>query len=89
MDNLNYTLLSFMRRDIRENKNSLCYLFTDLNSVSLQSDFYMYDIQSGKWTLITEDTHSMGGPKLIFDHQMVIDIQQQTLFIFGGRILTR
>ena len=27
----------------------------------------MYDITSAKWTLITEDTHAMGGPKLIFD----------------------
>ena len=27
----------------------------------------MYDIGSGKWTLITEDTSAMGGPKLIFN----------------------
>ena len=40
-------------------------LFHDL--FFLQSDFYMYDIGSGKWTLITEDTSAMGGPKLIFD----------------------
>ena len=28
----------------------------------------MYDIGSGKWTLITEDTSAMGGPKLISLH---------------------
>ena len=48
----------------------------------------MYDIGSGKWTLITEDTSAMGGPKLIFDHQMVIDIEKQSLYVFGGRVLT-
>ena len=47
----------------------------------------MYDIESGKWTQITEDTGGMGGPALIFDHQMVIDVEQQTLYVFGGRVL--
>ena len=47
----------------------------------------MYDITSGKWTLITEDTAAMGGPALIFDHQMVIDVEKQTLYVFGGRVL--
>lgn len=49
----------------------------------------MYDIGSGKWTLITEDTYAMGGPKLIFDHQMVMDVEGQTIFVFGGRVLMR
>ena len=55
--------------------------------VVFQSDFYMYDIESDRWTLITDDTLSMGGPALIFDHQMVIDADQQTLYVFGGRVL--
>ncbi|XP_060569193.1 muskelin-like [Ruditapes philippinarum] len=55
---------------------------------NLKSDFYMYDIENNKWMLITEDTSAMGGPKLIFDHQMVIDIKEQTLYVFGGRVLT-
>lgn len=54
---------------------------------NLKSDFYMYDIGSGKWTLITEDTHAMGGPRLVFDHQMAIDVERRTLFVFGGRVL--
>lgn len=53
----------------------------------LKCDFYMYDIESVRWTLITEDTQSMGGPQLIFDHQMTIDVEQQTIYVFGGRIL--
>ncbi|XP_062574316.1 muskelin-like isoform X1 [Saccostrea cucullata] len=56
-------------------------------SDNLKSDFYMYDINSDRWTLITEDTHTMGGPRLIYDHQMVIDIEKQTLYVFGGRVL--
>lgn len=55
----------------------------------LQSDFYMYDIKSGQWTLITEDTCAMGGPQLIFDHQMAMDVEQQTIYVFGGRVLSR
>ena len=48
----------------------------------------MYDITSAKWTLITEDTHAMGGPKLIFDHQVTMDVDRQTIYVFGGRVLT-
>ncbi|KAI0218378.1 Muskelin [Lamellibrachia satsuma] len=55
---------------------------------NLKSDFYMYDTESAKWTLITEDTGAMGGPQLIFDHQMVMDVEKQQLFVFGGRVLT-
>ena len=52
-----------------------------------QSDFYMYDIVNNRWTLITDDTHAMGGPELIFDHQMAMDVEKQTIYVFGGRIL--
>ncbi|GFS06019.1 muskelin [Elysia marginata] len=54
----------------------------------LKCDFHMYDIESHQWTFITEDTAAMGGPRLIFDHQMVIDIENQTIYVFGGRVLT-
>lgn len=30
----------------------------------------------------------MGGPNLIFDHQMCIDISKRNIYVFGGRILT-
>lgn len=49
----------------------------------------MYDVDNAKWTLITEDTGAMGGPKLIFDHQMAMDVANQTIYVFGGRVLTR
>ena len=47
----------------------------------------MYDITANKWTLITDDTSAMGGPSLIFDHQMCIDQERRTLYVFGGQSL--
>jgi len=55
----------------------------------LQSDFYMYELEADKWTLITDDTAAMGGPCLLFDHHLAIDVEQQTLYVFGGRQITR
>nr|CAD7572282.1 unnamed protein product [Timema californicum] len=56
--------------------------------VRISSDFYMYDIDSNSWTLISEDTGEMGGPQLIFDHQMSMDVEQRKIYVFGGRVLT-
>ncbi|XP_021957307.1 muskelin isoform X2 [Folsomia candida] len=52
----------------------------------VKSDFYVYDIETNKWTLITEDTASMGGPELLFDHQLCIDDEKEIIYVFGGRI---
>lgn len=46
----------------------------------------MYDIDQSKWIVITEDTYSMGGPRLLFDHQMCIDMEFQTIYVFGGKV---
>ncbi|KAJ8686742.1 hypothetical protein QAD02_022536 [Eretmocerus hayati] len=54
---------------------------------NLKSDFYVYNIESNQWTLISEDTAADGGPELIFDHQMLMDIDKRTIYVFGGRIL--
>ncbi|CAH1783153.1 unnamed protein product, partial [Owenia fusiformis] len=65
------------------------YLDNSLRAAdNLKSDFYMYDVETAKWTLITNDTGAMGGPQLIFDHQMVLDVEKHTIFVFGGRVLT-
>lgn len=47
----------------------------------------MYEIDENKWTLISDDTHSYGGPELIFDHQMCIDSKKKLIYVFGGRVL--
>ena len=49
----------------------------------------MYELETDKWTLITDDTAAMGGPCLLFDHHLAIDVEQQTLYVFGGRQITR
>jgi hypothetical protein len=54
---------------------------------NIKSDFYMYDIETNKWTMITDDTSAMGGPMLIFDHQMCIDQETRTIYVFGGQSL--
>lgn len=65
--------------------------YIDSSTRTLQntkSDFYLYDLNSARWTLITDDTSGMGGPKLIFDHQQVLDTAKRVLYVFGGRVLT-
>lgn len=52
-----------------------------------KSDFYVYDIEQSQWTLICADTNIMGGPKLLFDHQMVMDSISSTIYVFGGRVV--
>uniref|UniRef100_A0A670YWI9 Muskelin 1 n=1 Tax=Pseudonaja textilis TaxID=8673 RepID=A0A670YWI9_PSETE len=58
------------------------------NSKSLKSDFYRYDIDTNTWMLLSEDTATDGGPKLVFDHQMCMDSEKHMIYTFGGRILT-
>ena len=53
----------------------------------MQSDFYKYDIEKNQWSLITDDTSTVGGPLLIFDHQMCIDPDQGKIYVFGGQSL--
>ena len=38
--------------------------------------------------MICNDTSQVGGPHLLYDHQMCIDVDKQTLYIFGGRIVS-
>jgi len=58
------------------------------DSVSaIKSDFYLLDLASGKWTLISDDTAADGGPNLIFDHQMSLDVEKRNIYVFGGQSL--
>jgi muskelin len=58
------------------------------NMDNLKSDFFVYHIESRQWTQINEDTAAVGGPQLIFDHQICLDSEKRTIYVFGGRILT-
>ncbi|XP_078047275.1 muskelin 1 [Augochlora pura] len=64
------------------------YLDTQYRNLeNLKSDFFVYEIAKNKWTQISEDTEAVGGPELIFDHQMSMDVEKQTIYIFGGRVV--
>nr|XP_029713847.1 muskelin isoform X1 [Aedes albopictus] len=54
---------------------------------NINSDFYLYNTISKTWCLISNDTAQVGGPQLVYDHQMCIDVDKQTIYVFGGRIL--
>ncbi|XP_034835411.1 LOW QUALITY PROTEIN: muskelin [Maniola hyperantus] len=54
---------------------------------NMNSDLYMYDVSSGAWSLVCGDTAAAGGPRLVFDHQMCLDPDTQTIYVFGGRVL--
>uniref|UniRef100_A0AAG5D179 Muskelin N-terminal domain-containing protein n=1 Tax=Anopheles atroparvus TaxID=41427 RepID=A0AAG5D179_ANOAO len=54
---------------------------------NINSDFYLYNTITREWCRICSDTSQVGGPQLVFDHQMCIDVDKQTIYVFGGRIL--
>ncbi|EJD02721.1 uncharacterized protein FOMMEDRAFT_156054 [Fomitiporia mediterranea MF3/22] len=54
------------------------------------SDFYRCrtrGIDQGNWELLNYDTAIKGGPKLIYDHQLVLDTDAQVLYVQGGRVV--
>lgn len=64
------------------------YLDSELrNTTPLKSDFFVYNVESQQWTLISDDTAADGGPPLIFDHQMCINVENNMIYLFGGRVL--
>ncbi|XP_022814581.1 muskelin [Spodoptera litura] len=54
---------------------------------NMNSDLYVYDVAQGSWSLVCADTAAAGGPRLVFDHQMCLDADTQTIYVFGGRVL--
>ena len=70
-----FVLGRYLERGLRESLNNT------------RSDFYVYDIVGAKWTQITDDTSVMGGPNLIFDHQMCLDSEKRDIYVFGGQTL--
>ncbi|XP_053966512.1 muskelin isoform X1 [Anastrepha ludens] len=54
----------------------------------IKSDFFLYDTRARTWLQICDDTSQVGGPHLLYDHQMCIDSDKRTIYVFGGKILT-
>eukprot|EP01103_Thecamoeba_quadrilineata_P009060 TRINITY_DN1876_c0_g1_i1.p1 TRINITY_DN1876_c0_g1~~TRINITY_DN1876_c0_g1_i1.p1 ORF type:complete len:733 (-),score=108.15 TRINITY_DN1876_c0_g1_i1:57-2255(-) len=55
--------------------------------VNISGDFFYYDLLTSAWVKLTDDTHRDGGPHLIFDHQMCIDVLRGIIYVFGGRVI--
>lgn len=52
------------------------------------ADFWTYHTRGparGSWERLSADTSKEGGPPLLFDHQMQIDAESRTLYVFGGK----
>ncbi|XP_013106897.1 muskelin [Stomoxys calcitrans] len=54
----------------------------------IKSDFFLYDTRAQTWLQICDDTCQVGGPQLMYDHQMCIDVEKRTIYVFGGKVLT-
>ncbi|CAG8724349.1 22373_t:CDS:10, partial [Dentiscutata erythropus] len=54
-------------------------------NANFNSDFYSYDIINNQWIKLCDNTALVGGPSLIYDHQMCIDSEAQMIYVFGGR----
>lgn len=60
-----------------------------LGNIRLQSDFHLFDVSKKSWLLIMPDTEAYGGPKCIYDHQVVLSQELRTIFVFGGRLANK
>ncbi|TMW44291.1 hypothetical protein DOY81_010628 [Sarcophaga bullata] len=65
------------------------YLDNSIRTIEyIKSDFFLFDTRAQTWLQICDDTSQVGGPQLIYDHQMCIDVDKRIIYVFGGKILT-
>ena len=57
---------------------------TTLDSPNLPCDFYRYTLADGTWMKLSGDVRAEEGPGCIYDHQMVIDEEEDCLWVFWG-----
>ncbi|KAF7376454.1 Muskelin-N domain-containing protein [Mycena sanguinolenta] len=53
-------------------------------------EFYRYDTRgpsAGQWAFLSTDPQAPHAPPLLYDHQMVMDSETQTLYVYGGRVI--
>ncbi|KAJ2843582.1 hypothetical protein IWW36_005510, partial [Coemansia brasiliensis] len=56
-------------------------------SASLDNDLYCYDTISNEWLVLSENTEVLGGPRLIFNSQMVFDSRYHRIYVYGGKVV--
>lgn len=57
------------------------------DSTSVPCDFYRYSLETAQWTRLSADVRAEGGPGCIYDHQMIVDEEEECIWVFGGRLL--
>lgn len=65
------------------------YVVPDVNRperTNWDCDFWRYDVDLQQWFQLSDNTKNEGGPELIHDHQMVVDSENQIIYLFGGKI---
>lgn len=55
--------------------------------LNLPCDFFRFDLNTNHWTRISSNVRAEGGPGCIYDHQMVVDEDDNCIWVFGGRLL--
>lgn len=73
-------LQSSVRTDSQQRQPGLA------SPIGREADFFRFSTRSERWERLSADTYADGGPKLIFDHGLVIDAQNQMMYVFGGRV---
>ncbi|RKP25975.1 Muskelin N-terminus-domain-containing protein [Syncephalis pseudoplumigaleata] len=48
---------------------------------------YAFNTRAGLWRRVQKDTQAVGGPPLLYDHQMIIDSEARVLYVSGGRAI--
>lgn len=76
---------NFKVRDEISNENLISKPFHH----TWQNDFYLYDVQRKSWLLIFEDVSLMNGPSLLYDHQMCLNPRDRTIYVFGGKVVSK
>jgi hypothetical protein len=69
------------------NNNNIVRNIRNQSFPETSPDFWCYSIKENKWILLSNDTYADGGPRLIYDHQICIDENTQTIYVFGGKII--
>ena len=61
----------------------MLYLFGGWDGNRDLADFWAYDINMGKWRLLSLDTEGDGGPTPRSCHKMIFDSKSRQIFILG------
>jgi len=60
----------------------------DTPASQLRSEFFVYSVKENSWKLLSKDTANDNGPKLVYDHQLSIDEENQIIYMFGGKTIS-